>query len=270
MRHDHSGPVDEACQAPATAIAVGEVTLRQNRLYNDLAYLWPVISPPEEYAEEASRWRQVLRDKLGPGKHPILELGVGGGHNLYHLATEFRATAVDISENMLGLSRKLNPGVEHHLGDMRDIRLDYTFSAVLVHDAINYMLTEEDLRATFETARAHLRPGGVLILAPDWFRETFDGPSVMHWDRHKGDLELTFIEYVHDPDSNDTTIESIFFYMLKEQGQLRVEQDRHITGLFPLETWFRLMEECGFKVEHITYPAYEGGYGGNLLVGVLN
>ena len=47
------------------------------RLYSDLAYLWPIISPPGEYAEEAACWREVLQDKLGPGRHHILELGAG-------------------------------------------------------------------------------------------------------------------------------------------------------------------------------------------------
>ena len=94
-----------------------------NRLYNDLAYLWPLLSPPADYAEEATHWRYVLHRELGPGKHEILELGVGGGHNLSHLTADFKATAVDISENMLALSRKLNPDVTHLTGDMRSFRM---------------------------------------------------------------------------------------------------------------------------------------------------
>jgi SAM-dependent methyltransferase len=241
--------------------------LKQNRLYNELAHLWPLISPPEEYADDAQYWREILREKLGPGRHQILELGVGGGHNLCHLTPDFEATAVDISEKMLALSRQLNPEVEHHIGDMRRIRLGRRFKAVLVHDAICYMLTEADLQATFATARAHLEPGGVLIVAPDWFRETFKGTSVTHSISHKDGLELTFIEYLHDPNPSDTTTESIFFYILAEGGKVQIEQDRHINGLFPLDTWLRLMEEVGFGVEVKRYPAYEDGYGGYLLVG---
>ena len=147
--------------------------MQQNRLYDDLAHLWPLISPPEEYAEEACYWREVLRAKLGPGRHQVLELGVGGGHNLSHLTSDFQATAVDLSEKMLSLSRGLNPGVEHHLGDMRTVRLGRVFQAVLIHDAIQYMLTEADLRAAFATARAHLAPGGVIIAAPRLRLETY-------------------------------------------------------------------------------------------------
>ena len=91
--------------------------------------------------------------------------------------------------------------------------------------------------------------GGLLIVAPDWFRETFKGTSVIHWTRRKDGLDLTCIEYLHDPDPSDTTIESIFFYILAEGGEVKIEQDCHITGLFSLNTWLRLMEEAGFRVE---------------------
>ena len=112
----------------------------ENRLYKDLAHLWPLLDPPEEYTEEASFWRQAIREKLGPGRHEVLELGVGGGHLLSHLTGDVQATAVDISPQMLAHSKALNPGVEHHLGDMRSVRLGRKFQAVLIHDAISYLL----------------------------------------------------------------------------------------------------------------------------------
>lgn len=241
---------------------------KRNRMYDDLAHLWPLISPPEGYAEEARHWRQAIRDGLGPGRHRILELGVGGGNNLSHLTSDFDATAVDVSEKMLANSRRLNPGVEHHLGDMRSVRLDRTFDAVLIHDAIGYLLTEDDLRATFTTAREHLTPGGLFVTAPDWLRETFVGPRLtQHGPRSADGIELTYVEYVYDPDPTDTTIESVFIYFLTEDGVLRVEQDLHTTGLFPLETWLRLIGEAGFEVEARPYPVHEDGHESHLLVG---
>jgi len=228
------------------------IDIPTNRMYGDLAYLWPLISPPEDYAEEAACWRDALRSKLGPGRHAILELGVGGGHNLLHLTGDFLATAVDLSEGMLAHSMKLNPGVEHHLGDMRSVRLGRKFKAVIIHDAIDYMLTEDDLRATFATAAAHLEPGGVFIASPDYFRESFRDRHLDWYTNSDGEIELTLVEYNHDPDPQDTTVESIFLYLIREGGELRIETDRHITGLFPQQTWITLMERAGFKVE--VYP----------------
>ena len=239
------------------------------RLYNDLAYLWPIISPPGEYAGEAACWREVLQDQLGPGRHHILELGVGGGHNLSHLTQHFQATAVDISPEMLSLSRNLNPGVQHYLGDMRTVRLERSFDGVFIHDAISYMLTESDLSATFETARIHLRPGGVLLVVPDWVQEVFPGTAEFNWVREADGVQVSIQEHLHDPDSNDTQVESRFCYTIRQSGGVRVEHDTHTTGLFPIGTWTALMEGAGFRTETVPVPGNEGGYGGILFLGVL-
>jgi SAM-dependent methyltransferase len=239
-------------------------------MYDELAHLWPLISPREEYAKEAGYWRDALRKKLGSGRHRILELGVGGGHNLSYLTEDFQATAVDLSEKMLKNSIRLNPDVEHHVGDMRSVRLGKKFKAVLIHDAITYMLTEDDIRKTLATAAAHLEPGGVLIMAPDDFRETFEGTSVSHSTHSDGKTELTCVEYGHDPDPGDTTTECIFLYFIREGGEVRIEQDRHVTGLFSLETWLGLMREAGFDAETTPYDVHEDGREAYLLLGVFS
>ena len=139
----------------------------RHRLYSDLAHLWSLMSPPDHYEEETRYWLRELLTRLAPGRRRILDLGTEGGHHLHQLTAEFDATAVDLPEAMLSHSGRLNPGVVHHIGDMRTVRLGETFDAVLVHDAISYMTTEADLLAIFATARAHLRPGDLLIAAPD-------------------------------------------------------------------------------------------------------
>lgn len=224
-------------------------SIGMGRLYGELAYLVPLLSPPEEYAEEAAHWRTVLREKLGEGRHEILELGVGGGHNLSHLTADFEAVAVDLSEAMLAQCRRLNPGVELHVGDMRNVRLGRKFAAVLIHDAISYMLSEDDLAAAFQTAAAHLEPGGVFITSPDHFAEDFRPPQVGHATHSDGRTELTYFEYAYDPDPADTAIETVMVCVVRSGGELRVELDRHVTGLFPRSTWRRLMDAAGFEAE---------------------
>jgi len=241
----------------------------RNRMYDDLAYLWPLVSAPEGYAEEARYWRDAVRAKLGPGRHRVLELGVGGGNNLSHLTDDFQATAVDLSEGMLAHSRRLNPGVEHLVGDMRSVRLERTFDAVLIHDAISYMLSEDDLSAAFATAAAHLRPGGILVTAPDWLKETFPGLQVRHTTRSRDGLELTLVEYSHDPDPDDTTMETVFFFLIRGEDGLRIERDVHVTGLFPLKTWIDLMTQAGFAVEKRLYPVHDDPRQDAMFVGTL-
>ena len=238
------------------------------RLYNELAYLWPVISPAEDYAVEALYWVRAIRAKLGPGRHSLLELGVGGGHLLSHLTLHHHATAVDVSPRMLELSRRRNPKVDHHLGDMRTVRLGRRFDAVLIHDAVGYMLTENDLRAVLETARAHLRPNGLLLVAPDMVAESFYEGKVISWTTSANDVIITTEERLHDPDPSDTQVESLFTYDITENGVRRVIQDLHVTGLFSIDAWTSLLEEAGFEVEKTPLPGQDG-YGEWLFSGVL-
>ena len=227
------------------------------RLYRDLAYLWPLMSPPADYAEEAAHWLRELHRRLPHGRRSVLELGCGGGHFLSHVAAEYDANGVDLSPAMLDISRNLNPAVIHQLGDMRTVRLGKTFDAVLIHDAIDYMLTEADLLAAFATAKDHLRPGGLLIVAPDHYADTFAPPTLRHETNADGDAELTWVEFSTDADPNDTVIETAYVFFLKRGGALRVEVDRHTTGLFPIATWERLLRQSGFDVDRVDYPVAE-------------
>ena len=73
------------------------------RFYGELAAWWPLVSPPEEYEEEAA----FAATLLGEARE-VLELGSGGGNNASHLKARFAMTLVDLSEEMLDVSRRLN------------------------------------------------------------------------------------------------------------------------------------------------------------------
>jgi SAM-dependent methyltransferase len=221
------------------------------RFYGDLAAWWPLISPVEHYAEEAVFLASVLKQRVDP-LHAVLELGSGGGHNAWHMKTSFAMTLVDLSPGMLSASRAINPECEHLEGDMRGVRLGRTFDAVFVHDAIDYMTTESDLRRAMETAFVHCRPGGVALLIPDHTTETFE-PSVDH-DGTDGDdgRAVRFLEWTTDPDPADTWVVTEYAFVLRHaDGTVDVTHETHRTGLFPRDTWLRLMAEVGFEVNAI-------------------
>ena len=114
------------------------------RMYGEIADWWPILSDPADYDEEASIFLETLtRCSTGP-LECVLELGCGGGNNASHLKAHFEMTLVDLSPDMLDVSRALNPECEHVEGDMRTVRLDREFDAVFVHDAVMYMLTDNE------------------------------------------------------------------------------------------------------------------------------
>ena len=143
------------------------------KLYEELAEWWPLFSAPEDYAEEAAYFARVLSEACDPPPRTVLELGSGGGNNALYLKSKFEMTLVDLSPQMLAVSRALNPECEHREGDMRTVNLGRTFDAVFIHDAISYMTSVEDLQAAIHTAYQHCRAGGVALFVPDCVRETF-------------------------------------------------------------------------------------------------
>ena len=155
------------------------------KLYDELAEWWPLFSAPADYAEEAAFFARVLNDACEPAPRTVLELGSGGGNNALYLKSKFEMTLVDLSPQMLAVSRALNPECEHREGDMRSVNLGRTFDAVFVHDAIAYMTNADDLGAAIRTAYRHCRAGGVALFVPDCVRETFVAETSARWTRRR-------------------------------------------------------------------------------------
>ena len=226
-------------------------------LYTDLAAWWPLLSPPDEYAEEAATYHESLTRAVTGTLRTLLELGSGGGSNAFHLQRHYRLTLTDPSPGMLAVSRRVNPACEHVEGDMRTLRLGRTFDAVFVHDAVCYLTTETDLRRAMDTAFVHCRPGGAVLFAPDFDRETFR-TGTSHGGRDDGPRGLRYLEWRWDPDPDDTTYLVDYAFLLREaDGVTRVVQDRHVEGLFARATWLRLLAAAGFEA-HAEVVRHEG------------
>jgi len=223
-------------------------------IYGDLAHWFPLLTQPEEYAEEAAFSLDLLREHVVGPLETLLELGAGGGNLVSHLPESIDLTLTDLSPAMLEVSRALIPRAEHLVGDMRTLRLGRTFDAVLIHDAICYMTTETDLRAAFATAFEHARPGGAGLFQPDYVRETFapvtdhggeDGPPQ---DNGRPGRALRYLEWVTDPDPADSTYRVDYAITTRgEDGSVEVRHDAHIEGLFGRERWLELLAEVGFE-----------------------
>ncbi|TQF17270.1 class I SAM-dependent methyltransferase [Myxococcus llanfairpwllgwyngyllgogerychwyrndrobwllllantysiliogogogochensis] len=221
------------------------------KLYDELAEWWPLVSPPSDYEEEASEYRRLLHAGATGPLVTVLELGSGGGNNASFLKRDFRLTLVEPSEGMRKHSRELNPECEHLPGDMRTVRLGREFDAVFIHDAVEYMTTETDLRSALETAAMHLRPGGVVLVAPDATQESFvPGSSTEGGDEPeapgRGSRSLRYLMWTLPPKLGSNTSETHFAMLLKERdGSVRSVHDVHLNGLFSRATWLRLFDEAG-------------------------
>ena len=226
-------------------------------LYDELVPWYRLLDPLAEHEDEASLFEAGFRRVVVPEPRTLLELGAGAGHNGFFLKRGFQCTLTDLSAPMLGLSREINPECEHFVGDMRTLRLGRTFDAVLIHDAICYMLDEADLRAAAHTAFLHTRPGGAAIFAPDCLRESYNGDRE-HSDIHEGSdghRALRCLEWMWDPDPSDSTYTVDYAFLVRDgRNPVVALHDVHLEGIFDRETWLRILTEVGYLVEALERP----------------
>ncbi|HEY0442948.1 MAG TPA: class I SAM-dependent methyltransferase [Candidatus Limnocylindrales bacterium] len=223
-------------------------------LYSDLAPWFHLLTAPSDYAEEAAFTLDLLQRHVDGPLETLLELGSGGGNTASHLKRHVLMTLSDLSPEMLDLSKTINPGIEHIVGDMRTLRLGRAFDAVFIHDAISYLTTESDLRLAFETAFIHLRPGGAAVFAPDFVTEAFqEGTDDGGHDGDDG-RALRYLEWRTDPNPADTEYVTDFAILLRHaDGTVESRYDHHVEGLFPRARWLDLMTQAGFQARDLDF-----------------
>ena len=217
------------------------------KLYNELADWWSLMQPPSVFAKQAGWIAKMLQPEGSKGTARMLQLGSGGGHLASHLKQWFEMTLVDLSPQMLELSRSLNPDCRHLEGDMRFLRLEEEFDALLIYDAIAHLLTLEDLRTTMQTARAHLKRGGRALFCPDWTVEDFT-PQTRTGGSDGPERGMRFIEW-NQPEISGTVCRSDMVYILRHpNGKITIEHDPMQLGVFSESSWRDALDTAGFRV----------------------
>ena len=222
------------------------------RLYNDLAWLWPLWGSVEEYREESEEAVELIKKHAQIKVESLLDITCGGGKNLFHFKKYFDAYGLDISNAMLDNARKLNPECNFYLADMRYCDLKRQFDAIYINDGIAYITSADDLLRTFQCAFNHLRGGGVMVCYAEFCKENFVQNKTQSTVSKTDTMEITFIENSYDPDPDDDTFDAVMIYLIREKGILRIEHDFHICGTFTVDVWRDLLQKAGFKVTE--YP----------------
>lgn len=98
--------------------------------------------------------------------HRLLDVGCGTGKSfLPMLERGWEVTACDISTSMLELARaKAGDAAQLSVADMRELPVFGEFDLVWsLDDAVNYLLSGEELGRALSGMRANLAPGGLLM-----------------------------------------------------------------------------------------------------------
>jgi SAM-dependent methyltransferase len=238
---------------------------KHHRLYNELSWIWPLWGDPAtEYAEFCSFVTEKMLKYAGRDLQTILNVGCGGGKNLFNLKKRFEATGLDLSPDMLSLARDLNPECGLIQSDMRFFDLHQEFDSILIDDAVSYMTNRDDLEKVFTQTYKHLKSGGVMCVTPDATTETFiqNQTKVFHSlssDKYP-ETSVVYITNEFAADISSEQVETAFVFLIRTKGVLSIETDKHIGGLFPVNVWQELLSKTGYEVHSEVYSDEEQQY----------
>ncbi len=151
------GGVDPAAVQPGSQGA--------EQAYEAIAPVYDDFTAHHDYELWLGSFLPKLRDHGLSGRR-LLDVGCGTGKSfLPMLERGWQVTACDISPSMLGLAEaKAGNAARLSVADMRELPVFGEFDLVwALDDAINYLLSGEELGKALSGMRANLAPGGLLM-----------------------------------------------------------------------------------------------------------
>jgi SAM-dependent methyltransferase len=184
----------------------------------------------------------------------LLDVGCGTGKSfLPMLARGYEVTAFDISPAMAARACEAasGSGAEVLVADVRDLpELGRFDLATALDDALNYMLSDEELMAAFSGLARNLRPGGLLVFdlnSLPAFRHGLTRDMAMETD----DAFFCWRGEVMDPEDMPSggIGSSVIEVFSSEDGECwRRTSSRHVQRHHPPEVVERLLREAGFEL----------------------
>ena len=215
--------------------------------YNDLAWTEDWLADPAEYEQEVMIYTDLIKRTAVEPPGTLLHLGSGAGRHDRIFKQHFTVTGVDLSLGMLNKARLAHPDIEYIEGDMRTLRLNRQFDAVAIPDSIDYMASADDLQQAMQTAVLHLKTGGVLLVVAKT-AETFQNNNFAYTGEKEG-VHVTLLENNYSNPFRPNTYEATFMYLIRQQGELTIQTDHHVLGLFSQATWAKVFDDAALTMQ---------------------
>lgn len=215
-------------------------------MFDKIAKYYDLIMSPFDYRELVDCLDDLII--LSGGKRTdILDLGCGTSEELlYFSQLGYRVSGLDLSPEMIEISRNKIPNGEFRTGNMKKFKTDKKYdNAVSVFDTVNYLTRPRELSNFFGCVNRSLKKDGLFL---------FDFNSIYglinEWDGVKiEETEDFFISYDSEFDMDSMVLECrMKFFIKEEDGRFVTFDETHRErGYSPTEIK-ELLKQNGFRI----------------------
>lgn len=217
--------------------------------YGAFAEIYDLLMDDFDYGAWADYYLALIR-RMGMTPKTMCDCACGTGSLSVNFAAEgIRVTGVDLSAEMLEFAaRKARFNGQQIMfvcQDMSRLALPRPVDAIVCGcDGVNYLLTEEKVKAFFECAHKSLKPGGVLafdissayklenVLGNGFFGEERDEVAYLWSNRFDADKRVVQMD--------------LTFFREQPGGLYRRFSEKHTQMAHDPEELKSLLESCGF------------------------
>ena len=231
---------------PVSAVPSGGQWAEQ--AYQAMAPVYDDFTAHHDYERWLGNLLPIAR-RHGLSGRRLLDVGCGTGKSfLPMLARGWEVTACDISASMLALARaKAGNAAQLSVADMRELPVFGEFDLVwTLDDAVNYLLSGEELGKALRGMRANLTPGGLLMFdvnALHAYRTFFAEEQRVR----RGGLELVWRGQGSPDAASGSISEARFEAQAAEGSDTAVETHVHRQRHFPEAEVRELLEQAGLE-----------------------
>ena len=219
-------------------------------MFSASAELYDLIySQFKDYSAETTKLAAVIR-RAHPHARTVLDIACGTAEHARLLADEhgFDVEGLDLDPAFVEIARhKLRRGAVYH-ADMTTFAIPRTYDVVqCLFSSIGYARTLDNVRSALQRFRAHLAPGGIVLVEP-WF-----APDVMQAGRVS--INTAESDGVRVARMSHTEIEGRlsrirFEYLIGRPEGIEHATETHELGLFTLEEMLECFRGTGLPAIH--------------------
>lgn len=225
--------------------------------YHQFAYLYDLLMKDVPYDDWLSFLVRKIEKYGDESIQTIMDLACGTGELSIKLANQgYHVLGVDLSEHMLAVAnKKANENqceISFYQQSMAELAGFENLDCVVCFcDSLNYLQTEEEVKATFQRAYESLRQDGLFIfdvhsiykISQIFMNQTFCG----------NEEEVSYIwNCFQGENPNSVEHDLSFFVQVNENSNLYERFDEyHFQRTFPILQYTNWLEEAGFTVLEI-------------------